>query len=85
METRERKLKEKGVMVEAADTLCGKIPHMTVDQLAARLNIESRELRCPSCGRIHLNAEDASKAEETLYRDSQRFKEIEKQAEGEEE
>ncbi len=84
MDSREKELKKKGVTVEAADTMCGPIPHMTVDQLAARLHIESRELRCPACGRIHLTEEDVKKAEAVLLSESERFRELKTQAEGEE-
>ncbi len=80
-EVKERK-KKQGIKAEAADTLCGEIPHMTVDQLAARLDIASRELRCPACGRIHLTEEDVKKAEAKLFSDTKRFKQIKTQAEG---
>jgi hypothetical protein len=82
MTVTKREMKKKGVTAEAADTVCGQIPHMTVDQLAARLQIESRELRCPSCGRVHLTEEDVKKAEAVLLSESERFKEITTQAEG---
>jgi len=82
MEVMEKEMKKKGIKAEAVDTACGKIPHMTVDQLAARLQIESRELRCPACGRVHLTEEDVQKAEAVLLSESERFKEIKTQAEG---
>lgn len=83
MEVTEKKVKKQGIKAEAVDTACGKIPHMTVDELAARLHIESRELRCPACGRVHLTEEDVEKAEAVLFSESERFKEIKNQAEGE--
>lgn len=79
---REKESKKKGIKAEAADTVCGKIPHMTVDQLAARLSIESRELRCPACGRIHLTDDDVKRAEDVLLSDTERFREIKTEAEG---
>jgi hypothetical protein len=82
MENKDRELKKNGIKAEAADTLCGEIPHMTVDQLAARLDIASRELRCPACGRIHLSEEDVKEAEAVLFSETERFKEIKTQAEG---
>lgn len=81
MERKERELKKKGVTAEAVDTACGSIPHMTVDQLAARLHIESRELRCPACGRIHLTDEDVKKAEAKLFTETERYQEIKSEAE----
>lgn len=78
-ETRERRTK---VTVESADTACGAVPHMTVDQLAARLNVASRELYCPACGKIHLTDEDVKKAEAKKYSETERFKKISEEAEG---
>ncbi len=77
-----RDYKKTGVKVESADTVCGQVPHMTVDQLAARLAIESRELRCPSCGKIHLTDEDVKKANARRFSDTERYKEIKTEAEG---
>jgi hypothetical protein len=84
METKNRQLRKSGIKVESVDTACGEIPHMTVDQLAARLDIASRELRCPACGRVHLTEEDVKNAEGVLFSDTQRFKQIKNQAEGSE-
>ena len=75
-------VKKKGVKVESVDTACGKVPHMTVDQLVARFNIESRELHCPACGRIHLTDEDVKKAEAMLFSETERFQQIKAEAEG---
>ncbi len=77
-------IKKKGVKVEAVDTACGKVPHMTVDQLVERFNIESRELHCPACGRIHLTDEDARNAEAMLFSETDRFQQIKAEAEGDE-
>ncbi len=77
-----RDIRKRGVKVEAVDTACGKVPHMSVDQLAQRFNIESRELHCPACGRIHLSDEDAKNAEDLRYSDSERFQQIKEEAEG---
>lgn len=81
--SKDRDFKKDGIKAEAADTLCGQVPHMTVDQLAARLCIESRELCCPSCGRIHLTEEDVKKAEARRFSETERYKEIVIDAEGE--
>jgi len=75
------KRKRKEVRVESPDTACGGVPHMTVDEIAARLNIRGAELRCPACGKIHLTEDDKIKAEETKYSDTERFREIKKEAE----
>ncbi|MDR3569111.1 MAG: hypothetical protein P4L43_13870 [Syntrophobacteraceae bacterium] len=77
-----RDVKKKGVKVEAVDTACGKVPHMTVDQLVERFRIESRELHCPACGRIHLTDEDAKNAEAMLFSETERFQQIKAEAEG---
>jgi hypothetical protein len=82
MSARETKEKRTKVTVESADTACGSVPHMTVDQLAARLNVASKELYCPACGRIHLTEEDVRKAEEIKYSETERFKKISEEAEG---
>ncbi len=80
--SKERDFKKDGIKVEAADTVCGQVPHMTVDQLAARLCIESRELCCPACGRIHLTEEDVKKAEARRFSETERYQEIVTDAEG---
>jgi cytochrome c-type biogenesis protein CcmH/NrfF len=77
-----RDIKKKVVKVEAVDTACGKVPHMTVDQLVERFHIESRELHCPACGRIHLTEEDAQNAEAMLFSQTERFQQIKAEAEG---
>lgn len=82
MEGQEKKKKKTTITVESADTACGGVPHMTVDQLAALLKIESRELRCPACGRVHLTDEDVREAEALRYSTSERFKKIKEEAEG---
>jgi len=81
MEKKDRERKRKQVRVESPDTACGGVPHMTVDEIAARLHIESKELRCPACGRIHLTEEDVKKAEAMKYSDTERYKAIEREAE----
>ncbi len=78
----EREFKKTGIKAETADTVCGEIPHMTVDQLAARLSIQSRELRCPACGRIHLTDEDVRNAEARRFSETERFQKIKTEAEG---
>ncbi len=78
----EKQTKErKKVRVESADTACGGVPHMTVDEIAARLHIDSKELRCPACGRIHLTEEDVRKAEAMKYAETERYRQIKGEAE----
>ena len=56
---------------------------MTVDQLVERLNIESRELRCPAFGRnCDLTDEDVKNAEAVLLSESKRFEQLKAEAEG---
>lgn len=69
------------VRVESADTACGGVPHMTVDEIASRLSIESRELRCPACGKIHLTEEEVKKAEQARYTETERYEKIRQEAE----
>lgn len=80
MDEKEKK-KRKEVHVESTDTACGGVPHMTVDEIATRLNIKGAELRCPACGKIHLTEEDKKRAEEAKYSETERFKEIKREAE----
>lgn len=82
MTDKETKEKRTKVTVEAADTACGAVPHMTVDELARRLRVESKELYCPACGKIHLTEEDVKKAEMKKYSETERFRTIKKEAEG---
>ncbi|HOI96715.1 MAG TPA: hypothetical protein PK250_18580 [Syntrophobacter fumaroxidans] len=82
MSSKEPRQKRTKVTVEAADTACGAVPHMTVDELAARLNVSSKELYCPACGRIHLTAEDVKKAEAKKYSETERYREISEQTKG---
>jgi len=63
------------------NTACGDIGHMTVDQLRLRSVGDVMDGRCPSCGRIHLSDEDIEEFKETKVVDSERYKEIIKEAE----
>lgn len=82
MAKRQTGKERKAIRAERADTVCGEIPHMTVDQVAARLSLEGKELRCPACGRVHLTEDDLKKAKARRFSDTQRFQEIKRQAEG---
>ncbi len=63
------------------NSACGDIGHMTVDQLRERSVGEVMDGRCPACGRIHLSDEDIAEFEESKVKDSDRYKEILREAE----
>lgn len=69
------------VRVQRADTKCGAVDHMTVDEIKARALDENVELACPECGEIHLTPEDATAASQRKFTETRRFKTIVEQAE----
>ncbi|MCB2185232.1 MAG: hypothetical protein KQJ78_02360 [Deltaproteobacteria bacterium] len=71
------------VRVERVDTKCGAIGHMSVEEIRARTVGEEVDLTCPQCGEIHLTPEDAAAAELRKFTETDRFREIQRQAEEE--
>ncbi len=78
MEEKERKAK---VRVERVDTKCGSTGHMTADEIRACVIGPNLNVTCPECGEIHLSREDVEEAEARKFSDTQRYKDIKKEAE----
>lgn len=71
------------VRAERVDTKCGSVGHMTADEIKRRSIGENVNLTCPECGEIHLTEEDASEAEQKKISETQRYKQIQSEAEQE--
>ena len=71
------------VRVESPDCACGSVGHMTVDELKQRAAHDDMDLSCPVCGLIHLSREEIEDLEKQKMIHSKRYREIQRQAEGE--
>lgn len=69
------------VRVERVDTKCGAVEHMSVDEIRERIVGDDVDLTCPECGQIHLTPEDAREAGKKKFTDTERYRNIKKQAE----
>jgi len=76
--TKQRKI----VRVEAPNCACGYVGHMTADELKQRAAHNDMDLSCPVCGLIHLSREEIEDLEKQKIVNSKRYKEIQRQAEG---
>jgi Zn-finger nucleic acid-binding protein len=71
------------VRAENPSGACGKLNHMTVDELKARAVGDEFDGTCPACGRFHLTRAEIDKIEEEKIVDSQSYKEMKSGAEAE--
>jgi len=71
------------VRVEAPNCACGYVGHMTADELKQRAAHDDMDLSCPVCGLIHLSREEIEDLEKQKIVNSKRYREIQRQAEGE--
>ncbi|MBM9535577.1 hypothetical protein [Desulfobulbus alkaliphilus] len=82
MQAKTRKTDRVIVRVESPDCACGSVGHMTVDELKQRAAHDDMDLSCPVCGLIHLSREEIEDLEKQKVVHSKRYREIQRQAEG---
>jgi hypothetical protein len=71
------------VRAENPSGACGKLEHMTIDELKARAVGDEFDGSCPACGQFHLTREEIERLESSKVSDGQRYKEMRKEAEAE--
>lgn len=71
------------IRVTRADSACGYIGHMTVDELKQVTFGDNFDGSCPACGRIHLTREEIEEIENQKITDSPEYKETSREAEAE--
>ncbi len=59
---------------------CGKLDHMTIDELQARAVGEDFDGTCPACGQFHLTRKEIEKIAIKKVVESENFKNINKMA-----
>ena len=69
------------VRAENPSGACGKLDHMTVDELKARAVGDEFDGTCPACGKFHLNRAEIDKIERDKISDSASYKEMKEEAE----
>ncbi len=72
------------VRAENPSGSCGKLDHMTIDELKARAVGDDFDGTCPACGKFHLTREEIEKIESEKVIDSESYKEMRKAAEASE-
>jgi hypothetical protein len=71
------------VRAENPSGACGKLDHMTVDELKARAVGDEFDGTCPACGHFHLSRAEIDKLELDKIVDSVNYKEMKSAAEAE--
>jgi len=72
------------VRAENPSGACGKIDHMTIDELKARAVGDEFDGTCPACGKFHLTRAEIEKIESMKVVDSESYKEMQSEAEASE-
>lgn len=62
---------------------CGKLDHMTIDELKARAVGDDFDGTCPACGKFHLTREEIDRLENEKISESARYRDMRKKAEDE--
>lgn len=68
------------VRAENPGGACGKLDHMTIDELKARAVSENFDGTCPACGQFHLTRKDIKRLENIRVADTEKYKKMEAQA-----
>lgn len=68
------------VRAENPSGACGKLDHMTVDELKARAVGDEFDGSCPACGAFHLSRAEIEKIENTKIIEGKSYKTMEQQA-----
>ncbi|HSL40290.1 MAG TPA: hypothetical protein VK857_07955 [Desulforhopalus sp.] len=71
------------VRAENPSGACGKLDHMTIDELKARAVGDEFDGVCPACGKFHLTRAEIDKIESQKVVDSEAYKEMKSEAEAE--
>lgn len=74
-------LRRTKVRAENPSGACGKVEHMTIDELKAIAVGDSFDGRCPACGMFHLTRDDMEALESEKISDSNYYHEMKMQAE----
>jgi hypothetical protein len=69
------------VRAENPSGSCGKLDHMTIDELKARAVGDDFDGSCPACGKFHLTREEIDKIESEKILDSDSYKKMKREAE----
>jgi len=69
------------VRAENPSGACGKLDHMTIDELKARAVGDDFDGTCPACGKFHLTREEIEKIESEKVSDSDSYKKMKEEAE----
>lgn len=69
------------VRAENPSGACGKLDHMTVDELKARAVGDEFDGTCPACGKFHLTRAEIEKLEREKIVDTASYKEMKSEAE----
>lgn len=69
------------VRAENPSGACGKLDHMTIDELKARAVGDEFDGMCPACGRFHLTRAEIEKLENEKVVDSESYKIMKSEAE----
>jgi hypothetical protein len=69
------------VRAENPSGVCGKIDHMTIDELREIAVGDSFDGKCPACGMFHLTREDIEALEREKISDSDYYQKMRHQAE----
>jgi Zn-finger nucleic acid-binding protein len=72
------------VRAENPSGACGKLDHMTVDELKARAVGDEFDGTCPACGKFHLTREEIELIEKEKITESESYKAMKNEAEASE-
>jgi hypothetical protein len=73
------------VRAENPSGSCGKLNHMTIDELKARAVGEEFDGSCPACGKFHVSRAEIEKIENERVVDSDSYKLMKAEAEAKDE
>ena len=72
------------VRAENPSGACGKLDHMTIDELKARAVGDDFDGTCPACGKFHLTHAEIEKIEREKIIDSESYRTMKHEAEASE-
>jgi hypothetical protein len=72
------------VRAENPSGACGKLDHMTIDELKARAVGDEFDGTCPACGKFHVSRAEIEKIEREKVIDTEGYKSMKAEAEASE-
>jgi hypothetical protein len=69
------------VRAENPSGACGKLDHMTIDELKARAVGDDFDGTCPACGKFHLTRAEIEKIEQEKVTQSESYKQMKEEVE----